>query len=1042
MSSLFFLFLTLFICNVDAANYSVLKKYLTAKMYGEAYMEILRNEIASDKEDKKLLKLKKDLLKRTKRQLLKRAKLNPDDPNVFTILADISFQQDRLDEAVKFISPQINSKPGPLSHYVFAKILFRKGNLEQSFDQMSLSLEANPDSTVIFDAFQFLYSCKSYGISTAKKICKRKSFLRVAVPISSVNGETSIPNSPYENDPTKTAVAVNPVNTDDTKHAKDIAMLDAAIKDDNKPPVVNKPTVDRPKPMPITQTDDVKPAVDLDTSLEEKPLISDTDTEPKKPEEDPEQKKIKNGEYWFMQAQKQYKSGQYDDAEKALQKAVSEYSNIEGKEELAKKIAAKQKIFADYEAEAKVMRIKSKKPGDYTYTDSEIVPILTAWKEDPKRVPDAPEFLATIYLSKDNPDEIEALKYIDIIINKNADDPYTLHFKWIKMQILTKLHRWKEANDIFNNLASKEEKFVKQQSDYRQKYYLIWYNLYKIPILIGVCIFILAFLTVFFLMLLPAISGALFDPGKGAKREFKKENYEKAAMLAEKALRKSPPIQIERGLLEIHLQSHFYLKNYVRCQESAKALLEKFPENNIAWGFLAKASIASQDMSDEAIAMYENLYRENPDNSEYLPLLAKYYADKGITSVEAMNTMYAYYQIAPDNQNVVVALAHCYVKSKTMGDQVIEILKKALETKNEISFRELLARNYSRAGNHLEAARECINVLENNINNMGIHVVYTSSMKKAGMLEEAIARYEQFLKLNPNNPQLIEILGGLKRDYESSAGEMPNEFPEELAMPEITETDLPMPGLGDVDFPEPQMPSGMDIDGNIDDFVEPPPEGFKDELNVPVPDFLKQNGDIPEPVVQSSFNQPPSAATNPSVSLPTLDPFADNPSLPEDIQTELPEELGGKPKFENIVNESMIPELNIPAPAKKETTKSSSGQLSLAKSKAKLGKWQEVIETLSPVFASEREKEAGILLADAHLQNKNAVMAREIIDTLDFDPELMDDETKDILYRVGLALEAAGELKDALRMYDTICNVDINYKEAFDRSDKLYNKVN
>jgi len=136
-----------------------------------------------------------------------------------------------------------------------------------------------------------------------------------------------------------------------------------------------------------------------------------------------------------------------------------------------------------------------------------------------------------------------------------------------------------------------------------------------------------------------------------------------------------------------------------------------------------------------------------------------------------------------------------------------------------------------------------------------------------------------------------------------------------------------------------------------------------------------------------------------------------------------------------------MPELNVPAPAKNEPTKFSSEQLSLAMSKAKLGKWQEVIETLSPVFASEREKQVGILLADAHLQNKNAVMAKEILDTLDFDPELMDGETKDILYRVGLALEADGEYKDALRMYDMICNVDINYKEAFDRSDKLYNKV-
>ena len=104
-------------------------------------------------------------------------------------------------------------------------------------------------------------------------------------------------------------------------------------------------------------------------------------------------------------------------------------------------------------------------------------------------------------------------------------------------------------------------------------------------------------------------------------------------------------------------------------------------------------------------------------------------------------------------------------------------------------------------------------------------------------------------------------------------------------------------------------------------------------------------------------------------------------------------------------------------------------------------RWDEVIDLLSPEFATERNKEAGLLLVDAWLGSKKPELALEIIQTLDIDPEMMTDKIKDAMYRTAEGLELAKKYKDALHMYDTICNADINYKDAFDRSDRLYSKI-
>ncbi|MBQ2592535.1 MAG: hypothetical protein II567_04545 [Candidatus Riflebacteria bacterium] len=103
--------------------------------------------------------------------------------------------------------------------------------------------------------------------------------------------------------------------------------------------------------------------------------------------------------------------------------------------------------------------------------------------------------------------------------------------------------------------------------------------------------------------------------------------------------------------------------------------------------------------------------------------------------------------------------------------------------------------------------------------------------------------------------------------------------------------------------------------------------------------------------------------------------------------------------------------------------------------------WDRVIELLSPEFASVRNKDAGMLLVNAWLGNNKPEMALEIIQTLDIDPEMMSDELKDMMYRTALALENNKNYSQALKLYDIICNADINFRDAFDRSDRLYVKM-
>jgi tetratricopeptide (TPR) repeat protein len=258
-------------------------------------------------------------------------------------------------------------------------------------------------------------------------------------------------------------------------------------------------------------------------------------------------------------------------------------------------------------------------------------------------------------------------------------------------------------------------------------------------------------------------------------------------------------------------------------------------------------------------------------------------------------------------------------------------------------------------------------------------------------------------------------------------------MPDQLPVDELSVPDLAPMALS---------PEEIDIEG----FVEPPPEGFEldEESNIPLPDFLK-NESPAQSASQIDTDSLADMAIEPG-ELPELDPFADSSSLLDEFASELPEELGGnqaatRTPVDISENFDEIPQPEMPKPVKpSEPAENSLAQLSKARELSGRQKWKEVIELLNPLYASERNQEIGLLLANALLETKEAIMAMEIVETLDIDPELMHEPIKDILYRTGLALEGTKKFDEALRMYDLICSADINYKDAFDRSDKIYNQ--
>ena len=1065
----------------DDNDYQTIRTFMSAQMYGEAYNELMKRELAGLKLDSKLRSLKIDLLDRTNAKLQKQAKTNQDDPGIYIVLADIAFQKGDYDRASTYISTAISNNGSVLANYTFAKILFRKGNISAAFDQMSKVLEAMPESPIVFNDFQFLYNCKQYGVTTARKLTKDCSFLERATPIAYDDDEIAVPESPFDNDPTETSDApdfsnYNTVSKSKSKKTEDydlpdsdlnidddldeLSQIDISLKNDKEKSIQTASVSDKTKKQneslfPDEESDedsdeesdsssnsnseidsndfdfeiDSKPEKKVEIKKEDNNKKPSEDSETKEKEEDPEMAKLKQAEELLESAKIKFNSGNIDNAETNLKELNKLYPNLPGKQELEDKIKYERNIRNRYKEAL-------------TYYDSEefskaLGIFKEAYNHNPKLYSEAPFYIGRCYLLKEDPDEEQALKYFSFIEDDPALNPEIKRdILWTKLEIYYGQEKYEEADELYQYFVKNESDFLKLHDEHYR--YKLWWNLYKTWIILVFSIFLAITIIVFILQFAPDLAKIGGDPVANAQKALDSGNFDKAIKIGEKALVKKQPIQLDRQLREILVQAYFNKANYEKCQFHAKTILKSFPENNIAWGHLAKASIEIQDSSHEAVGMYEKLYQSDPSRKELLPMLAKFYAANKDQSPAAMEILLDYHNINPEDTDVIIALAEGYVKNRTMTEEIIPILNDAIKLKDKLEYRELLARTFSKCGLYEEAARECVTVLNRNINNIGIHVVYTSSMKKLKQIPRAIAQYKEFIQSYPTNNQLIEILDGLKKE------DMDNSTPADEVV-SIFDS-LGMPGMDNEEQPQAPISETDNINSS----------------STPIPDFL--GGSSKKNTVSNQANNASDNHELPD-NIQTLDPFAENDSLFDGFDTEeLPEELGGTGRppvsssksLDNLVdgfNQQFPDNLSdvkvAPPPNKSNNSESSGNHISLelqqkiddAKDLATFKKWDRIIEILSPEFASDRNKEVGMLLVDAWLGNNKPEMALEIIQTLDFDPEMMSEEVKDVMYRTAVALEMNKNYSSALKLYDTICNADINYRDAFDKSDRLYVKM-
>lgn len=91
--------------------------------------------------------------------------------------------------------------------------------------------------------------------------------------------------------------------------------------------------------------------------------------------------------------------------------------------------------------------------------------------------------------------------------------------------------------------------------------------------------------------------------------------------------------------------------------------------------------------------------------------------------------------------------------------------------------------------------------------------------------------------------------------------------------------------------------------------------------------------------------------------------------------------------------------------------------------------------------APQFKDRASILLIRCYLKKDLVDLARQQFDAMSLEQVVVTDEIKETAYDLARVLEEKGQFKEALKLYNFICKVDIGFRDVFDKFEELHDYV-
>ena len=236
----------------------------------------------------------------------------------------------------------------------------------------------------------------------------------------------------------------------------------------------------------------------------------------------------------------------------------------------------------------------------------------------------------------------------------------------------------------------------------------------------------------------------------------KRENWPQAKELIDNALKYSPS---NPRILELEIQMAFAKKDWLAAKQSIAAL-KKLPQSQLTANMLLASLALSQEQSEEAIQIYQDILNKNPDVPDALVALAQVY-QKTQKQRELIEYLKSLLQKNPNAGSAYQILAMAYATDKNWDDAAKVLQEKLARNPKDTQSYALLALLYANQGN--DAAVE--KTYQSGLAALGDSLQLLTDQAKYYVLKKdfskSIETYEEILKKYPENEEAANNLADL-----------------------------------------------------------------------------------------------------------------------------------------------------------------------------------------------------------------------------------------------------------------------------------------